>query len=682
MRTGFAALGLAFIAISAPLCAGTRDVQYAQAPTWVLPPPTPTLNAAPEGGPFRVTYNDTQVRFTDKGTETYSAYRLKILAPEALDAGKISLTWNPDGGEATVHLINIIRDDKRIDVLATDKFLVIQREEGLEASMLDGQLTATMQIPGLRVGDEIEFAITIRQRDKTLGNHFFGAGQLPISELPGSFRIRVNWPQERPVKWEATPDLVGLKAATNSGRVELAYELRDPKSAVFTDGAPPRFNVRRYLEYSDFSSWSEVSQKFWPLFDEASRLSAGSPVLAEAAKIAAATQDPAERAMAALKLVESQVRYVYVGLDAGNYRPAPADETWNRRFGDCKAKTALLLALLRELGVPAEAMLVNTVANDGMNERLPTPAVFNHVLVRIRIGSQSYWLDGTGLGDQYLNLLPRPAYRWALPVRPELVELEPIVAVPPPVPQFVTVLDIDASSGFDRAAKISAQNILRGDGVYQLRTKLAGMSTADAERALKGYWKENASFVDPETVSWRYSNKQAALVISLVGTGKLDWEVDDDGRHTLTIMGAGFYAPDSLKRPAEQDQSAPWVTDFPRFKCWATTVRLPAAKPTRIWDYQADPVDVRLGGVAYWRDASLANGTITTVMSRRVYKPEISAKEARLLNGSIETFDNNMSQVFETPSKEGKFKNSVALPPTSEVDWVSPDAPCASPVHL
>ncbi|MBK8272153.1 MAG: DUF3857 domain-containing protein [Sphingomonadales bacterium] len=137
-----------------------------------LAAPTPTLNAAPEGGPFRVTYNDTQVRFTDKGTETYSAYRLKILAPEALDAGKISLTWNPDGGEATVHLINIIRDDKRIDVLATDKFLVIQREEGLEASMLDGQLTATMQIPGLRVGDEIEFAITIRQRDKTLGNHF------------------------------------------------------------------------------------------------------------------------------------------------------------------------------------------------------------------------------------------------------------------------------------------------------------------------------------------------------------------------------------------------------------------------------------------------------------------------------------------------------------------------------
>ncbi len=682
MRTAIAALGLALIAISAPLFANTREVQYAPAPAWILPPPPASPNAAPEGASFRVAYNDTQVRFTDRGTETYAAYRLKILAPEALDAGKIALTWDPDGGEATVHLLNIIREDKRIDVLATSKFLVIQREEGLEVSMLNGMLTATMQIPGLRVGDEIEVAITIRQRDKTFGNHFFGVGQLPIVELPGTFRSRVIWPQGKMVKWQATPDLIGLKATPVGGQVELAYELRDPKSALLTDGAPPRFNVRRYLEYSDFSAWSDVSHQFWPLFEEASKLNAGSPVLAEAAKIAAVTQDPAERAMAALKLVESQVRYVYVGLDAGNYRPASADETWNRRFGDCKAKTALLLALLRELGVPGEAVLVNTVANDGMNERLPTPAVFNHVLVRIRIGGQSYWLDGTGLGDQYLNLLPKPAYRWALPVRPGPVELEAIVAVPPPVPQLITVLDIDASSGFERAAKISAQNILRGEGVYQLRTQLAGMSTVDAERALRGYWKQNASFVDPETVSWRYSDKQAALVLSLVGTGKLDWEVDDDGRHKLTILGAGFYAPDSLKRPAEQDQSAPWATEYPRFKCWATTVKLPAAKPTRIWDYQADPVDVRLGGVAYWRDASLADGTITTVMSRRVYKPEISAKEAKQLNSSIETFDNNMSQAFEISSKGRKFKSSVALPPTSEVDWVSPDAPCASPVPL
>ena len=36
---------------------------------------------------------------------------------------------------------------------------------------------------------------------------------------------------------------------------------------------------------------------------------------------------------------EDKPACVYVGLDGGNYRPAAADDTWHRRFGDCKAKT-------------------------------------------------------------------------------------------------------------------------------------------------------------------------------------------------------------------------------------------------------------------------------------------------------------------------------------------------------
>lgn len=79
-----------------------------------------------------------------------------------------------------------------------------------------------------------------------------------------------------------------------------------------------------------------------------------------------------DRAAAALKLVQQDVRYIYIGLNGGNLSPATAEETWQRRYGDCKAKTVLLLALLRELGIEAEAVLVNNSgADDGLDERLP-----------------------------------------------------------------------------------------------------------------------------------------------------------------------------------------------------------------------------------------------------------------------------------------------------------------------
>ena len=79
-----------------------------------------------------------------------------------------------------------------------------------------------------------------------------------------------------------------------------------------------------------------------------------SAIKTEAAKIAAANLSPFDRARAALKLVHQDVRYIYVGLNGGNYTPATAEQTWQRRYGDCKGKTALLLALLRGLDIAAE----------------------------------------------------------------------------------------------------------------------------------------------------------------------------------------------------------------------------------------------------------------------------------------------------------------------------------------
>jgi len=144
-------------------------------------------------------------------------------------------------------------------------------------------------------------------------------------------------------------------------------------------------------------------------------LAPDSPIQKEIARIASTETDSVKQIKAALQLVQDRIRYVYIGLNGGNFMPAAADETWTRRFGDCKAKTALLLAVLRGLGIRGEAVLVNSLGGDGINERLPTPFVFDHVLVRVNLGKQTYWLDGTRLGDRTLD--PPLALRWVLPLR-------------------------------------------------------------------------------------------------------------------------------------------------------------------------------------------------------------------------------------------------------------------------
>lgn len=674
---GFIALSAAVLipcaALAAPK-AGT--VRYAAPASWVKPSPAPTDAETPSNAPFRFIYSDTQVHVSEQDIETYTAYRVRILKPEALPMGQIAIQWNPASGSATVHGVKLIRGDQAIDVLKGTRFQVIQREGALEQSMLTGKLTAVLQVPGLMVGDELQVALTVKDRDPTLGDHAFGLFQQPLQGMPGAFRLGLSWPASRMLSLQSSRDLpVAIPTSEGSERT-VNYELRDPAGAIVNEGAPGRFNIRRLIEYSDFSDWADVSSRIWPLFKQSATLSPDSPLRGEVVRIKALSDDPVARAQAALRLVQDEIRYVYVGLNGGNYRPADADETWRRRFGDCKAKTAVLLAILRELGIDAEAVLVNTTGDDGLDGRLPSPGVFNHVLVRAKIGDRQYWLDGTRMGDRYLDVLPQPTFSWALPVRSEVATVEPVKSSPFGRPQFVGVLDLDATAGFNQPAKVSFLYVLRGDDAFSADSNLAGLSADDADQALRKYWRQQESWVEADAVSWRYDERNKTIALRMIGTAKLDWEGDDKDGHSLTLWGAGFAPPDTLRRPRGQDTSAPWLNDFPRFRCWATTVRLPKAGPKLTWTYYADPMNREIGGVTYLRKSGLRGGMVRTVMSRSVNLKEITAQQALAQTQAIPGFNNKMSSVYETSDASPSTSTNVALPFGDGVDWASDDNAC------
>ena len=656
-------------------------VQYAPAANWVQPSPAPTQASVPDNAPVRVIYTDAQIHVSGDKTDTYTAYRIRILKPEGLALGNVTLGWNPSNGGVTVHQVRIDRQGQVIDVLKDTKFQVIQREGGLERSMLTGDLTATLQVPGLQVGDEIEIASTSRSHDPTLGDHVFGLYPLPVQGQPGAYRFTLAWPPATHLAWHGSSDLpVAIPATTAHGEQAIGYEIRDPRTVIINDGAPVRYNIRRLVEYSDFSGWPDISRVMWPLFDRAAQLPAGSPLHAEAAKIASASADPAERLRAALRLVEDQVRYVYVGLDGGNYRPASADQTWARRFGDCKAKTVLLLALLRDLSIAAEPVLVNPVADDGTDQRLPNPSVFNHVLVRATIGTTSIWLDGTRSGDVWLDMMPEPSFHWGLPLRKSGAELEKVMLRAFDRPQSIGVFEMDARAGQDQAAKITVQNILRGDVAYATRGGLAALSVDDANQALRNYWTQQENWVVADHVAWSWDERRRTVVLTLSGTGRPDWGNAGTGMHRYTLPGAGFNPPELLHRPAEQDQTAPWLVRFPRFDCYATTVRLPRARPGHHWTLDARPVNRKVGGVAYWRAVGLQAGLARTVMSKSAAMPEISAASANAQNAAIPTFDNLMSSVDEEDGSDNAPSTVVAMPFDDGVNWISDDSACNAPM--
>ena len=676
----FAALVLA---MPAAVHAQDSGVAYGPAPDWVVPPPAVQSEDQNPEGPFHFLYSDVQIRALGEGTEQYTSYRVKLLRPEALSIGNTNVSWVPDAGTATVHRLRIIRDGDVIDLLKDHKFSVFQPQGGIEYSILSGLQLANLQAPGLRVGDELEFAATITTRERALPDNSYGLGVLGAIPAPGSFRLRLSWPDGEQPTWKVSEDLADIVRVEDNA---LEVQMQDPAAAPLPEGAPPRFAMKRLLEFSDFRSWSELSSLLYPLFHDAAVLPGDSQLKKKAAAIVTEHDDPIERARAALRLVQNEIRYVYVGLNGGNLLPATAEETWDRRYGDCKAKTVLLMALLAEMGIESHPVAVSSSGGDGINEHLPNPGFFDHVMVQARIGKEWYWLDGTRTGDVRMRTAPPEFYEWVMPLTDKGAELVSVDFEPLALPNIVNVTEIDARAGYDTPADITLRRIIRGANALNMRNALLSLTSRDAETSLKSMLSNNGGFEQVVTASWDFDELSAALIIDATAKDTLDWEPKDGGRiWDYGVPGAGFYAPPRRTRPAEFDQDIPWRNDPNRFSCYATTIHLPEPEEGRAWSHSADAVDDLIGGVAYWRMADLEDGTIRTVMASRTMKREISAEDAQSANRLIPDFDNSQSHVYQITGparwseREISDPSIKAVPGATGHDWLKDPSPCIAP---
>ncbi|WP_310467015.1 DUF3857 domain-containing protein [Sphingomonas sp.] len=653
-----------------PVHAANDQVQRRPAANWVTPS---NLMPVPEGatGLAFVRRNDMLVHLDGQGRTQYQGYRVKVLHPNALQLGNLSIAWDSSAGAPIVHAIRVHRQNEAIDVLKNASFEILRREDQLEAATLDGVLTAILRVPDLRVGDELEVAWTTRSSDPTLGANDAGLLFLAPEPPPGRFRLRLSWDEGQEPRLKMTPDMAAI---VDRGTRAVTFQFDNPAALIPPKDAPARYKWQRVVEFSDYADWATVSRHFAPLFDQAAKLEPGSPLKSEARRIAEAHSDPLERASAALRLVQQEVRYIYVGLDGGNLKPATAEETWQRRYGDCKGKTALLLALLSELGIEAQPVLVNNAgADDGLNERLPSPGMFDHVLVRAKIDGTHAWLDGTLPHVAAPSQTPVLPYRWALPLTGHGSSIERIDWHPPKQPDAVTLYEIDARAGFDRPARITTSTIVRGIKGLQQQIQFSALTPTQLLSGMRQQMVGD-TWQSIEDAQWRYDLKAQASVLTISGTGTVNWD-DDGGAKSLSLPGGGFSPPDRRTRPANQNQTFPYANE-PEFTCHATTVRLPLATRSSHWSFNST-FDTRLFGRNYYRVFELRDGAIRMIRGSRVEQREVDAAAAMRDNAKIASFDNSMASISYDPTSGGsRSSNGQTVPATYEIDWTASNVPC------
>src|SRR3984957_2477347 len=622
--------------------------EFGPPPPWIHAPDVSTAEAAPTDAAVRIILSDWQFNLSASGGEAYFDSLMRVQTSQGLNAlGTLTLPWNPETDTLTVHKLHIVRGTQVIDVLANGQtFTVLRRENSLEYATLNGVLTAVIQPAGLQVGDTIDLAFSIKRSDPILAGAavWVGGGRphVPISRL----RIRGEWAAPLAIRGKASDSLTGVKEKRDGDATEVTAVLDHPAPLLPPNGAPARYRTGRQIQFSSFNSWSEVAERFAPLYARASTLSAQSPLNAEVARIRAAAPDAGSRAMGALVLVQDQVRYVFLAMNEGALVPADADVTWSRRFGDCKGKTALLLALLHALGIEAEPVAVNTFLGDSVKTGLPMIEAFNHVLVRAVIDGKSYWLDGSRSGDRRLEELTIPPYYWGLPlVSRRGGDLLQMVPTPLPQPADELNIRIDASKGIPGSAPVHAEAILRGQAGALMRFALGNLAPGDREQALRKFWDKALTFVKADSVTATYDEQTAQENVTVDGSTRLQWS----GR-TLDVSALGLGLPYNVKveRVPGPGSDAPLSVIFPSYSRVVESIALPHVGAS----FTVDGEDVHrtIAGAEFRRKAYIVGDALEAEASIRTLVPEIPFAEAQ---GAKAALDEIAAATIELPAPAG-----------------------------
>lgn len=190
--------------------------------------------------------------------------------------------------------------------------------------------------------------------------------------------------------WFATSDrLRGPQAGASAGA--LRWELRgveplpEEKPDEFLPN-PLRVSVRCVAPGAPadgLKSWADLARVAADIIEPRVEISADVRAKAEALVAGKAARWDRIRALA--EFVQEEITYLSLTLDKdylAGYRPHPAPEVLANRFGDCKDKATLLVAMLRAVGDNGHVVLVHATNPEAMFADWPS-ASFNHAIVGI-----------------------------------------------------------------------------------------------------------------------------------------------------------------------------------------------------------------------------------------------------------------------------------------------------------
>lgn len=585
-------------------------VSLAEKPPVAAPPSwTKTIQPAaadPKNTQLDYLLIDRQLRIEDRGSSFYAHFVMRLGNQSAVDEeSHVQITYRPSTQRIVLHSLQLRRGGKTIDQLQRARISTLRRELDLEQGIIDGDLTTSIVLEDVRVGDILDYSYTLITAEDGLGTPFSESFTTQWS-IPARYSyLRILHPVARKLAFKASNTADQPTSRVDGAWRELAWQWRDVQSLPRDEGRPGWYVHYPYIDISEAHSWQEIARWAARLYPKAT-LSAELKSLI--AQLQSSADTPEERIIKALRFVEDEIRYTGIEIGAGGYQPQPPDVVLKRRFGDCKEKSYLLVTLLQAMGVDAQPALVNTYRKHATpTVLLPSAAAFNHMIVRVQHAGKVYWLDATRTlqGGSLYNV--QQANFGAALVVDDAGQFETIPEPTLKAPNESVLKRFDLKAGVFAKAAMKVETTYLGAESDRVRRFLAGTSKEDVTRQYLNFYKDkypSISVADPfVVVDDREGNK--LVMIEKYALEPAFNKNDEDQKHYFElnphVIRQAASAPKTLVR------TSPLQIDQPTHVRYKAVVLLPEP-----WNIEESSGNITTPAFSYRSSVRYKHDTLTT----------------------------------------------------------------------
>ena len=487
------------------------------------------------------------------------------------EAAEIADSYDPKYQSIKFHEIKVIRNGEIIDKLDINNFQEIRRESSSESYIYDGRLTAMINLSDIRKGDILDYSYTITGFNPIHDGNFSGVFSLNNYVYINKSNIRLL--SKDKLNFKLFNSDLKPSISSSNGLVEYRWLAENVQNVEMDFETPSWLIEHQNLFVSNYDSWQDVINWGIDIYKITDKTS---PQLkAKIDDIKSNSPKDTDRIVATLEFVQNEIRYLGLEDGIGSYKPFSPNKVFDQRFGDCKDKSLLMVTMLNEMDIKAYPMLVNTLLGKSLPKVLPSPKIFDHVVVKVidKSGYELYYDPTITNQKGRFNNIYFPNYEYGLVISEDSSQLEELQTFSDNLVEVFDEFDLEAVG---KGATLKVKTVYYEYEADKMRYYYKNNSLSSIQKDYKDYYSNYYEDVEvikpPEMKDDSINNK-----ITVYEHYKLEdiWEeiLNQDNNIGVTFMPTSI--SEILYIPTEKERSKEYGLYYPASKRHTIKVKLP-----------------------------------------------------------------------------------------------------------